>query len=133
MDYNPFDWYWQINGQSGVYSSAANAVVATGTAAYVAWKAAGNQPTKIASMAELVEVLRAAGVPPYHKVKTYDIVKRLEAVNLAATAMTALRQDPVAYARFFTADSRGGVDADAADVRAFLTAVGADPDEILAP
>lgn len=132
-EYTPYEWYWLVAGEDGVYSSAAAASVPLDDPVYSAWLSDGNLPTRIASMEELIDVLRQAGVPPYHKVKTYDVVRRLEAAGLAETAMAALQQDAVAYARFFTADSRGGVDADAADVRGFLTAIGADPDVILAP
>lgn len=133
MTYDPNNWYWLVAGEDGVYSSAAAASVPLDDPAYAAWLADDNLPTRIASMAELIDVLRQAGVPPYHKVTTYDVVKRLETAGLAEAAMAALQQDAVAYARFFTADSRGGVDADAADVRAFISAVGGDPDVILAP
>ena len=132
-NYNPLDWYWDVTGKTGIYSSARQAYVPKTDDVYKAWLADGGIATKLNSEDELVGVLQNAKVPPYHKVSPYVIVQRLQVVGLAEQAMTALQQDPVSYARFFTSPSRGGVDAGAADVRAFLAAVGADPDVILAP
>ena len=132
-EYDPFDWYWIVDGSGEVYSSRRSEYIPIGDTEYTAWINEGRAPTRIASYDELVDVLRAANVPPYHRVPTYTIVTRLQAAGLVEIAMAALQSDAVAYARFFTADSRGGIDADAADVRAFLSAIGADPDAILAP
>lgn len=132
--YDPSDWYWIVSGsETEVYASARAEYVSSTDLDYLAWIAAGGVPTRIASHEELVDVLRSANVPPYHKVSPYEVVKRLEASGLASDALAALQADPVAYARFFTSPARGGIDADAADVRAFLTNIGADPDAILAP
>lgn len=132
-EYDPFDWYWIVDGSGDVYASRRAEYVAIDDTEYAAWMNEDRVPTRIASHADLVDVLRRAGVPPYHRVPTYTIVTRLQAAGLVEIAMAALQSDAVAYARFFTADSRGGIDADAADVRAFLSAIGADPDAILAP
>lgn len=54
----PHDWYWIVNGSdTQVYSSATGDYVAVDNAAYVAWLADGNAPTRIASEEELGEVL----------------------------------------------------------------------------
>lgn len=132
--YDPFDWYWIVDGSTiDVYSSRRAEYVPVDDMEYTAWMSEGRVSTRIALHVDLVDVLRKAGVPPYHRVPAYTIVTRLQASGLAEIAMGALQSDAVAYARFFTADSRGGIDADAADVRAFLSAIGADPDVILAP
>lgn len=58
--YNPLDWYWTVNGsttQTSVYSSKAGDYVPFSDAAYQAWLSRDNQPTRIASEAELGEVL----------------------------------------------------------------------------
>lgn len=58
--YNPANWYWLVGGdQSRVWSSAAAAYVPADDATYEAWLGAGNLPTRIASEAELQEVLAA--------------------------------------------------------------------------
>lgn len=132
--YDPKDWYWVVGGdESRVFSSAVGDYIQPDAATYVAFLDDGNSPTRILNEAELGEVLRAANVPPFHRVSPYTIVTRLQAAGIAEIAMAALQQDPVAYARFFTAESRGGIDADATDVRAFLAAVGADVDAVLSP
>jgi hypothetical protein len=81
-------------------------------------------------MDELAEVLRAHNVPPYHHVPTIDIVRRLDEAELSGAANTALEVDIKLRTRFYTV---GFIYADNAEARAFLTAIGADPDEILAP
>lgn len=54
----PHDWYWIVNAdETRAYSSAAGNYVAADNAAYAAWRADGNLPTRIASEVELGEVL----------------------------------------------------------------------------
>lgn len=61
----PMDWYWAVNGSATqVYSSAAGDYVPVGNATYKTWLAAGNQPTRIASEAELGEVLAPYNIRP---------------------------------------------------------------------
>jgi hypothetical protein len=75
-------------------------------------------------------VLRTANVPPYHSVSSALIVDRLKAAGVFEVAYAALHNNPDQFARFYT---RGYIHADNVEARAFLTAVGADPDIILAP
>lgn len=58
MEFNPANWYWIVNGSTTqVYSSAAGDYVAANNTTYQAWVAAGGAATRIASEAELGEVL----------------------------------------------------------------------------
>jgi len=68
ISYNPKAWYW--SGPLGVFSSAKNALVSDGDAAYAAWVAAGGVATVwprdeagAQTTAALDEVLLAAGLP----------------------------------------------------------------------
>ena len=67
---------------------------------------------------------------PPREVSKLAIVDRLEAAGLRAAAKTALAQDDLRQDRW---DNAVAVRADDADVRTLLTAIGADPDVILAP
>ncbi len=69
-------------------------------------------------------------MPPYHKVSTYRILRRLEDVGLIDAAEAALNANRVLWRRFYTV---GAINADDADARAFLAAIGADTDATLAP
>jgi hypothetical protein len=84
----------------------------------------------IDTMESLKAVLRAAGVAPYHQVSTYRILRRLKDAGLAEAADAALNANRMLFRRFYTA---GVINADDAGARAFLTAIGADPESILAP
>lgn len=64
-DYNPANWYWIVAGSATqVFSSASGNYVATGDATYQAWLAGGNTPTRIASEAELGDVLAPYQIRP---------------------------------------------------------------------
>lgn len=56
--YTPSNWYWQI--ADTIYSSAVAGYVSPTASEFIAWKDAGNLPTKIANEAELFEVLTKA-------------------------------------------------------------------------
>lgn len=63
--YDPKDWYWIVAGnEAQVFSSATGNYVPANNAAYLAWIADGTRPTRIASEAELGEVLADARVRP---------------------------------------------------------------------
>lgn len=131
MNYDPRDWYWIVGGdETRVHASERAAFVPADDAAYAAWRASGNVPTYIASFDELKDVLRSAGVPPYHKVSTYRILRRLEDAGLIDVADAALNANRTLFRRFYTV---GAISADEPDAREFLKAIGADPDAILAP
>lgn len=132
MTYDPRDWYWDVvdHDPARVYASARAAFVAVDDKAYVAWRAAGYIPTRVASFDKLVDVLRASSVPPYHKVSTYRILRRLEDAGLIDVADAALNANRTLFRRFYTV---GAISADEPDAREFLKKIGADPDAILAP
>lgn len=75
--YNPADHYWIVAGDdSQVYSSARAGFVPVDDAEYAAWSGSGTA-TRIVSMAELEDVLRAAKVPPYRMIDGADFLARL--------------------------------------------------------
>ncbi len=124
IPYIPSDWYWIVAGdESKAYSSLQQGFVENYPV---------ERTTRIASMDELIEVLRTANVPPYHSVSSYRIVRRLEAAGLSASALAVL-DDPenaVLKARFYTL---GMIPANDEDAIALVTAAGGNPSEILAP
>jgi len=65
LKYTPSKWYWIVAGSTTqVYSSATGNYVPVANAGYIAWLVAGNLPTRIASEAELGEVLAQYGLVP---------------------------------------------------------------------
>ena len=68
--------------------------------------------------------------PLRYKVSTYRILRRLEDAGLIDKADAALNANRTLFRRFYTV---GSVYADEPDARAFLTALGADADAVLAP
>jgi hypothetical protein len=63
--YDPANWYWIVGGnEAQVFSSAVGNYVPANDATFLAWKADGTLPTRIASEAELGEVLADARVRP---------------------------------------------------------------------
>lgn len=57
-DFDPLNWYWVVNDSaSQVYSSATGGYVPVDNSVYLAWLRLGMAPTRIASEAELGEVL----------------------------------------------------------------------------
>jgi hypothetical protein len=63
--YNPQNWYWIVNGSTTeVFSSKSGTFVPVANPDYVAWLANDNRPTRIASRAELGEVLAPFQVRP---------------------------------------------------------------------
>jgi len=128
-EYEPFNWFWIVgDDETRAYSSAAGGYVDVA-------QAPEDRITRIASMDELIEVLRAANVPPYHSVSPYRIVRRLEAAGLSQRALAVLEapQNAVLKARFYTLAGVGGISADDPDAIALVIAAGGDPAEILAP
>lgn len=56
--YGITNWYWVVAGSTTeVFSSKAKAYVAVSNSTYMAWLAEGYKPTKIASVADLLDVL----------------------------------------------------------------------------
>lgn len=63
--YDPRNWYWIVGGSTTqVYSSATGDYLPLTDVAYVAWLADGNLPTRIATEAELGDVLAPHQVRP---------------------------------------------------------------------
>jgi hypothetical protein len=132
LDYNARDWFWIVGDDATrVYASARGASVPLDDPVYCDWLAAGGVPTRIASEAELIDVLRAANVPPYHLVPTRLIVDRLQAAGKLAAARAALDAADLYLRERWK--SRLAIYADDAAARAMLAAIGADAAQILAP
>ncbi len=68
--------------------------------------------------------------PTSWRVSTYRIVRRLEDFGLIDAADQALTASPTLFRRFYTA---GSIQHDDPDAVAFLTAIGADPEVVMAP
>ncbi len=132
--YIPANHYWIVGGDH-VYASQRAAYVDLDDAKYIEWLEAGGLPSHIYAHDNLVGVLRAANVPPYHAVSPYRIVRRLEAAGLAAPALAVLEapDNAVLKARFYTLAAAGGIPADDPDAIALVLAAGGDPAVILAP
>lgn len=65
--YSPRDWYWIVaDDETQVFSSRVGDFVPISNADYVAWRTDGSRPTRIASVAELGDVLGQARVRPVH-------------------------------------------------------------------
>ncbi len=62
MIYRPDRWFWVVAGADGIYCSARATFVPSDDATYLAWVGAGGAASPIASAAELVDVLTAAGI-----------------------------------------------------------------------
>lgn len=67
LPYNPKDWYWFVAGnETQVYSSKRGDFFPVSYAAYQAWLASGGVTSRIASAAELGEVLAPYNIRPTH-------------------------------------------------------------------
>ena len=139
ITYDPADHYWIVAGDdTQLWSSAEPGYVAADDAGYLVWCAAGRQPTRIASEAELDEVLIAAGLgdraphPPKRTVLKSVIIARLIADGKIGEARAALDADAAAHARWWAPD-RPAINFDDPDALALLAAIGADAETILAP
>mgnify|MGYP003404462322 FL=1 len=63
--FDPTNWYWIVGGdETKVFSSASGNYVQPSATAYVEWQADGTTPTRIASDAELGEVLAPYSLRP---------------------------------------------------------------------
>lgn len=131
--YNPQDWYWIVAGdEARAFSSAAGSYVDVA-------HAVPERTTRIDSEASMIEVLREANVPPYHRVSVYRIIRRLEEAGLASTALAVIDtpDNAVLKARFYglagSVESGMGIPADDADAISLVQAAGGDPAVILAP
>jgi hypothetical protein len=136
VPYDPADHYWLVAGR--LWSSALPGYIEEDDADYVAWRAVGALPTRIASEEELDAVLLAAGQghrsphPPKRQVLKSVIIARLIAAGKIAAAKAELEQDAAAYARWWAPD-RPAINHDDPDALMLLATIGADPDVIMAP
>ena len=65
LPYTPADWYWVVNGSTTqVYSSKTGDYLPLTAPVYVGWQQAGGVPTRIASEAELGDVLAPYAIRP---------------------------------------------------------------------
>ncbi len=138
FSYDPANHYWIVAGDADrLWSSAAPGYVMADDASYLAWHASGGPPTRIASEEDLDAVLADAGHgdraphPPKRTVLKSVIVSRLIAADKIGAAKAALDANPAAFARWFASD-RPAINHDDPDALALLTAIGADPDAIMA-
>jgi hypothetical protein len=83
-DFNPADWYWQVGADATKFYSSANGdYVQSSDVAYQEWLGAGNAATKIASEAELGEVLAPYSIRPINA-SVLDAYKDTQASKLSA-------------------------------------------------
>ena len=99
LNYRPSDWYWFIGGNTdNVWSSARAMLVPATDAAYVAWAAAGYQPSNAATMADLEATL--ALVFPAGTPRTYAADQRYRkasgGVIITSLSPIPFLSDPVA-------------------------------------
>ena len=127
-DYNPLAWFWIVgDDESRFWSSAAGA--------YVETLPEGAGYTRIASEAELDDVLAAYGLsgPTARRKVRKDIVQqRLIDAGKMDAAYAALTTMPTEFARWF-APGHPEVYADDPDALALLAAIEADAETIMAP
>jgi hypothetical protein len=119
--YDPCSWFWIVQGDEGrAYSSSAGAYVD-------ASQADPARTTRIDTEENMIAVLRAANVPPYHRVPKSVILSRLGDERAAqAFALATVGQQ-----LRWNAPDKTFINADDPEVRALLAAIGADAAEIL--
>lgn len=90
---NPFnskDWYWIVNGSTAqVFSSKSGDYVPVANPTYQAWLTAGNLPTRIASEAELGEVLGERALRPLNA-GVLDAYKDSQASKITIEALAKI-------------------------------------------
>jgi hypothetical protein len=83
LNYSPNNHYWIVAGSpTQVYSSAGVGYVPVSDATYQSWLASGNTPTKIATEADLWDVLADADVPLPSGATSSDVQKDTEFSNI---------------------------------------------------
>ena len=125
--YTPFNWFWTVQGdEQRAFSSAAGAYID-------ASEADPARTTSIDSEASMIAVLRAANVPPYHRVAKSTIIFRLTDEQLAAAVEGFARPENLRLRERWYAPDQPEINADDPEFIVFVLAIGADPDVILAP
>jgi hypothetical protein len=88
--YDPRNWYWFVGGDlTKVFSSASGDFVLVNNPTYTAWVNAGGVPTKIASAAELGEVLASYSLRP-QAASVLDGYTDNQATNLPAPVVAKI-------------------------------------------
>lgn len=127
---DPRDWYWYVAGdRERVFSSVRNVFVSLDDAAFMGWSAvAGRIVSTTPSMDDLVGVLRAHEVAPYRKIRKSTVIARLTDAQLdAAMEMMSRRQK-----ERWRAPDWPMINTDDPELLAVITAVGANPETVLA-
>jgi len=125
--YDSRRWFWIVgNDTAHAYSSAAGGYVDVA-------QAPEDRITRIASMDELIEVLRAANVPPYHRVAKSTIIARLTDQQLSASAEAFGRPENLRLSERWYAPDQPAINANDPESVAFVQAIGGDPAIVLAP
>lgn len=132
MMYIPANHYWIVGGDH-VYASQRAAYVDLDDAKYIEWLEAGGLPSHIYAHDNLVGVLRAANVPPYHRVAKSTIIARLTDQQVAAAAAAFGRPENLRLRERWYAPDQPAINANDPESVAFVQAIGADPAIVLAP
>lgn len=127
MIYDPRNWFWIVSGdEQRAFSSAVGAYV----------DASQDDPertTRIDSEASMIDVLRAANVPPYHRVAKSTIISRLTDEQLAAATAAFNQPENLRLRERWYAPDQPAINANDQESIAFVQAIGADPAVVLAP
>lgn len=126
-DYNPREWFWIVDGdEQRAFSSAVGSYVDISLIDQ-------NRTTRIDTEESLIAVLRAANIPPYHRVAKSTIIFRLTDEQLAAAVEGFARPENLRLRERWYAPDQPEINADDPESIVFVLAIGADPDVILAP
>ena len=126
-DYNPQDWYWVVgNDKSRAFSSKVGRYLD-------ASQADPQRTTLIDTEENMIAVLRAANIPPYHRVAKSTIIARLTDVQLAAANSAFNLPENLRLRERWYAPDQPEINADDPESVGFVQAVGDDPSAVLAP
>jgi len=127
VTYNPFSWFWIVAGdEARAFSSAAGAYVD-------ASKVDPDRTTRISSEAGMISVLRAANVPPYHRVAKSTIIARMTDAQLEAATAAFNEPENLRLRERWYAPDQPAINANDPESIAFVVQIGADPEVVLAP
>ena len=125
--YTPHNWFWIVNGdEQRAFSSEAGAYIGVS-------EADPTRTTRIDSEENMIAVLRAANVPPYHRVAKSTIIFRLTDTQLAAAVEAFNQPENLRLRERWYAPDQPAINADDPEFVAFVLAIGADPAAVLAP
>lgn len=128
MMLDPKNWFWIVNGdEARAFSSAVGAYVS-------AEQADPSRTTRgIDSEESMIAVLRDLNVPPYHRVPKSTIISRLTDAQLSAAAAVFNQPENLRLRERWYAPDQPAINANDPESIAFVLAIGADPEAILAP